>query len=127
MSTTLHPIEDVMSDNSTPGDRLQLTSGELDGMQEQLRYAQKLLSNIICMSEHHAWYFRRCQKHEAPSPDDLDVLEEQARMIMEKGEFVFSLIEGIDQDLETRYESQFKREFDDLMASLESNNNQDRS
>ena len=86
------PIKDFMSAHTTPDtDCVQLSSGELDALQEQLRYALELLSDIICMSEHHAHYFRHCPKDEVPPPEDLEVLEEQALVIMEKGEFVFSL------------------------------------
>lgn len=122
MSTLPVPIRDFMSAHATPDtDFLQLSSGELDALLEQLRYALDLMSDVICRSESHALWFRHIRKHGTLPPEDLEVLEEQALVSMEKGELAFSFIEEIQQALEDRNEYHVEHVLDELLASLETN------
>lgn len=122
MSTLPILIKDFMSARATPDTGyLQLSSGELEALQEYIRYAQELLSDIIRRSEHHARYFRRWR--EEPSPQDFEILEEQALILAERAGFALSLLDEADQALDQRQGYHTDPELSELLGHLASDYN----
>lgn len=116
MEETPKAIDDFMSRRATPDETaLQLSSGEVEALQEQLAYVEELALESSSALRNFSRAFRSMQHPGVSPPGDLAVLSEQAEVYAEKALLAFSLAHEINTTIDARFE----HELDALLGALD--------